>query len=73
MPIINKGVFNINSAYLREVGNDWPTAQVISTADVVEVSSNLYFTSSRVVTAVTPLLTTANVIETSANLYFTNA
>jgi hypothetical protein len=53
MPIINKGVFNINSAYLREVGNDWPTAQVISTADVVEVSSNLYFTNTRVFNAVT--------------------
>jgi hypothetical protein len=51
MPIINKGIFNINSAYLREVGNDWPTAQVIATSDIIESSSNLYFTNTRVVSA----------------------
>jgi hypothetical protein len=71
MPIINKGVFDIDSVYLREVGNDWPTAQVITTSDVIE-TTNQYFTNARAVVAVTPLLTTANVIETAGNLYFTN-
>jgi hypothetical protein len=70
MPIINKGVFDLNSVYLRDVGNDWPTAQVISTTDIVE-GINPYFSNARTVTAVTPLLTTANVVETT-NQYFTN-
>jgi hypothetical protein len=70
MPIINKGVFDINSVYLRDVGNDWPTAQVISTTDIVE-GINPYFSNARAVTAITPLLTTANVVETD-NLYFTD-
>ena len=75
MPIINKGIFNVNSIYTREVGNDWPTAQIVTTTDIIE-GSNLYFTNLRVyapaVQAVTPLLTTANVVETT-NQYFTNA
>ena len=75
MPIINKGIFNVNSIYTREVGNDWPTAQIVTTTDIIE-GSNLYFTNLRVyapaVQAVTPLLTTANVVETT-NQYFANA
>ena len=71
MSIINKGVFDLKTATLRQTGNDWPTAQVITTSDVVESASNLYFTSDRVVSVVTPLLTTANVVELD-NLYFTN-
>jgi hypothetical protein len=73
MSIINRGVFDSGTAFLRQVGNDWPRAQVITTAEIIESSSNLYFTNVRVVQTVTPLLTTANVVETSANLYFTNA
>jgi hypothetical protein len=149
MALINKGILDSRTAYLRQVGNDWPTAQVVYTADILESTSNLYFTNarvfnavtigtvpgdisvtgnlvangliirniavsdsvltgstsannvvadaitaniwnrlyssnvielnnlfytnSRVISAVVPLLTTANVIETSSNLYFTNA
>ena len=51
MSIINTGIFNSGSAYLRQLGNDWPTAQVITTSDVVESASNLYFTNSRVISA----------------------
>lgn len=53
MSIINKGILNSKTAFLRQVGNDWPTAQVVvsTTADVIEASSNLYFTNTRVVSA----------------------
>ena len=73
MSIINKGILNSKTAFLRQVGNDWPTAQVVvsTTADVTEVSSNLYFTNARVIAALSTL-TTANIIEVSSNLYFTN-
>jgi len=56
MAIINKGILNSKTAFLRQVGNDWPTAQVVvsTTADVTEVSSNLYFTNTRVVSALIP-------------------
>ena len=56
MPIINKGILNSKTAFLRQVGNDWPTAQVVvsTTADVTEASSNLYFTNTRVVSALIP-------------------
>ena len=73
MPIINKGIFEGDLVYARQTGNDWPTAQVTTTSDVLEVSSNLYFTAARANAAIYPSLTTANVIETSANLYFTVA
>jgi hypothetical protein len=56
MPIINKGIFTTGSAYLRQVGNDWPTAQVVYTADVLESSSNLYFTTARVASNVATLM-----------------
>ena len=72
MAIINKGILNSKTAYLRQVGNDWPTAQVVYTADIPESSGNLYFTNARVL-AVTSSLTTANISEVSSNLYFTNA
>ena len=71
MSIINKGVFDADTMTIRQTGSDWPTAQVTTTADVTEASSNLYFTNTRAVQAVNPLLTTANVLETT-NLYFTN-
>jgi len=71
MSIINRGVFDSGTAFLRQVGNDWPRAQVITTAEILESSSNLYFTNVRVIQTVTPLLTSANVLETT-NQYFTN-
>ena len=43
-----------------------------TTAALNEGSNNLYYTNSRVVSAVNPLLTTANVVETT-NQYYTNA
>lgn len=70
MSIINKGILNSGSAYLRQVGNDWPTAQVVTTTEVIE-GTNQYFTNVRVLQAVEPKLTTANVTEVS-NQYFTN-
>ena len=54
MPIINKGIFDTDTVFTRQTGNDWPTAQVISTADVIENTSNLYFTNTRVVSALIP-------------------
>ena len=53
MAIINKGILNSKTAYLRQLGNDWPTAQVVYTADILESTSNLYFTNARVFDAVT--------------------
>jgi hypothetical protein len=50
MPIINKGIFDTDTVFTRQTGNDWPTAQVISTSDVVE-STSLYFTNTRAVSA----------------------
>jgi hypothetical protein len=52
MPIINKGVLNSGTAYLRQVGNDWPTAQAITTQDVIE-TTNQYFSNSRAIEALT--------------------
>ena len=54
MSIINKGIFDLRTAFTRQTGNDWPTAQVITTSDVIESSSNLYFTNTRVVSALIP-------------------
>ena len=51
MSIINKGIFDLRTAFTRQTGNDWPTAQIITTSDVVENSSNLYFTNARVLAA----------------------
>jgi len=61
MPIINKGIFDTGDAFLRQTGNDWPTAQVISTADIIESSGNLYFTNTRVFNAVTIGTVTGNI------------
>jgi hypothetical protein len=80
MTIINKGIFDTADVFLRQTGNDWPTAQVLSTSDITE-GSNLYFTNARVYAAITGNLvlkanvsdlTTANVSELT-NLYYTNA
>ena len=67
MPIINKGIFDTGDAFLRQTGNDWPTAQIISTADVVESSSNLYFTNTRAIQALT-IGTVEGSISVSGNL-----
>jgi len=53
MSIINKGIFDTDTVFTRQTGNDWPTAQVITTSDVVE-STSLYFTNTRVVSALIP-------------------
>ena len=53
MPNINKGRLGLGEVVVRQAGNDWPTAQVTYTSDVLEVSSNLYFTNTRVLQAVT--------------------
>lgn len=71
MAIINRGILNSKTAYARQVGNDWPTAQVLYTQDILETSGNLYYTDARVNVAVRPMLTTANVAEKDF-LYFTN-
>lgn len=48
MPIINKGIFELTDVvYDRKVGNDWPTAQVITTSTILEGDS-LYYTNDRV-------------------------
>jgi hypothetical protein len=67
MSIINKGIFDLRTAFARQTGNDWPTAQVITTSDVIESSSNLYFTNTRVFDAVT-IGTIPGSIAVSANL-----
>lgn len=61
MPIINKGIFDTGDAFLRQTGNDWPTAQVISTADIIESSGNLYFTNTRAINALTIGTVTGNI------------
>lgn len=71
MAIINKGILNSKDAYAKLIGNDWPTAQVLYTQDILETAGNLYYTDARVNVAIRPMLTTANVVEKD-NLYFTN-
>ena len=53
MPNINKGRLKLGEVIVRQAGNDWPTAQVTYTSDVLEVSSNLYFTNTRAIQALT--------------------
>jgi len=47
-------------------------SQFLTTANVAESNSNLYYTNARVISAVLPYLTTANVAESNSNLYYTN-
>ena len=56
MPIINKGIFDTDTVFTRQTGNDWPTAQVFTTSDVVE-STSLYFTNARAILNVIPAIT----------------
>lgn len=48
MTIINKGILDTEDLYERRLSNDWPVAQRIFTAEVVESTSNLYYTNARV-------------------------
>ena len=77
IPTISSSSNIILSAGLVNVyGNLVVTGRLIAnltTSDITEASTNLYFTTDRVNATVQPFLTTANVIETSGNLYFTNA
>ena len=66
MPIINKGIFDTGDAFLRQTGNDWPTAQVFTTAEVSEASSNLYFTNTRAIQALTIGTVTGNIAITGS-------
>jgi hypothetical protein len=59
-----------NVALVANSANTVVSLDNLTTTDLKE-GSNLYFTSARVINAVTPLLTTANVTETT-NQYFTN-
>ena len=46
MTIVNRGILNSKDEYLAQVGNDWPTAQVLYTQDILETASNLYYTDA---------------------------
>lgn len=66
---INPSTINANIIITDSIkSNTWID---LYTSNVVELD-NLFYTNSRVVSAVVPLLTTANVIESESNLYFTN-
>ena len=60
-----------NTSYFANVAISVTTLSNFTTSNLTE-GVNLYYTNSRVVSAVTPLLTTGNVVETT-NQYFTNA
>jgi hypothetical protein len=68
----NKFYGNIKGDLLGNVTGVVSSIHNHSTANLVEHNNNLYYTNSRVVSAVIPLLTTSNVVE-GTNLYFTNA
>ena len=56
MAIINKGKLKLSEVVLQQSNNNWPTAQVTLTSDIVEAASNLYFTNARVYSNVLALL-----------------
>jgi len=58
MAIINKGKLKLSEVVLQQSNNNWPTAQVTLTSDIVEAASNLYFTNARVYSNVLALLPT---------------
>ena len=57
MPIRNKGILGLIRTAELMVGNDWPTAQVITSTDITE-GINLYYTNARVYSNVLALLPT---------------
>jgi hypothetical protein len=65
-----KFVAGVSNSERANVANTVLSISNFTTSDLRE-GSNLYFTSTRTVNTVTPLLTTANVVETT-NQYFTN-
>jgi len=77
MTIINKGIFDTADVFLRQTGNDWPTAQVTTTSDITE-GSNLNLTGGLTANTVTansfistgtgvPTLSSATNINLAAN------
>ena len=66
-----KFVAGVSNSERANVANTVLSLSNFTTSDLQE-GSNLYFTSTRTVNTVTPLLTTGNVTETT-NQYFTNA
>ena len=65
-----KFVAGVSNSERANVANTVLSLSNFTTSDLQE-GSNLYFTSTRTVNTVTPLLTTANIVETT-NQYFTN-
>ena len=68
MPIKNKGNYRLSEVVKLQVANDWPTAQVTYTSDILEVSSNLYFTNTRVLDALTTSDVQVNNLTVSGDL-----
>lgn len=79
MAIINRGIFQLtDTVFERSVGNDWPTAQVLTTFEIAE-GSNLYYTNARVLSYVNSLNLGSNLdakttddLREGTNLYYTN-
>lgn len=79
MAIINRGIFQLtDTVFERSVGNDWPTAQVLTTFEIAE-GSNLYYTNARVLAYVNSLNLGSNLeskttddLREGTNLYYTN-
>ena len=70
MSIINKGVFDAGKVFILQTGNDWPTSQT-TTADVAEASSNLYFTNTRVLAALSGGTLTVGNVNSSGDIIAT--
>jgi hypothetical protein len=68
----NKFYGNVKGDLIGNVTGTVSSIHNHSTANLVEHNIHLYYTNSRTVSAVTPLLTTSNVVE-GTNLYYTNA
>ncbi len=72
---ISLATINPNNVNAKVIVTNSITSNIwnnLYTSNVVE-KDNLFYTNSRVISAVVPLLTTANVIESASNLYFTTA
>jgi len=70
LAIINPSSINAQNIVVNVItANTWNR---LYSSNVIELN-NLFYTNSRVLSAVVPLLTTANVVELPSNLYFTTA
>jgi hypothetical protein len=70
LAIINPSNINAQNIVVDVItANTWDR---LYSSNVIELN-NLFYTNSRVLSAVVPLLTTANVVELPSNLYFTTA